>query len=539
MAVHSTIPRTARSGVIARLTRMLLFAVLAAGLTPSVVIAEPPAPVPDAGAAPARDSGVAPAPLRDAGVVPAPAPDAGLAVAAPTTPYVPPASTHLAPRLALPLHPRAGAPVVVIPIDGTIDLGLSAFVERVILEHPDAAAFVLDVNTLGGRVDAAIRIRDALLRTHIPTVAFIDPRAISAGALISLACDVIVMRPDASIGAVTPFAQGGGTGSVKVDEKMISYMRTEMRATAEANGRRGDVAEAMVDPDASVPGVIEAGKLLTLDAERAIELGMADARARDLDGALTVLGLEQARLVQTHENWGEQIARVVTGPTLSGLLLSVGMLALLASFYSRSFGPLTVLGLSALVVFFAGHAVVHLVGWEEAILFAVGLTLLALEVFVIPGFGVAGVAGIACLVTSLVLSMLALPLGVSLELGVVGDAIARVSVSLLAALAVGAILLKVFPRTRTGRALVLGTSLPSGAGYVSATRADDALVGARGEALTALKPSGRVVIGGRRLDARSERAYIDRGDKVVVVRVEGAHLVVRPERAAPAEEERA
>src|SRR5690606_34945001 len=312
-------------------------------------------------------------------------PDAG-AGGGTTTPYTPPKSGATTPRGLSPITPKPGATtVLVVPIEETVELGLAAFLKRAMRDHPDAAAIVLDVDTFGGRVDAAVSMRDALLEAEVPTVAYVHPRAISAGALISLACETVIMGEGASIGAATPYA-GGGTGAPDVDEKMTSYMRTEMRATAESRGRRGDVAEAMVDADVQIEGVIDAGKLLTLDTDRAVDLGIADGQARTMAELLEKLGLERLTVVREQENWGEKIARFLTEPTVSGLLLSIGMLALMMTFYTQNFGLLTLVGVIALGLFFGGHTAVELVGAEELLLLALGLLLLGAELFVIPGF---------------------------------------------------------------------------------------------------------------------------------------------------------
>ncbi|MEZ4286995.1 MAG: hypothetical protein R3A47_02375 [Polyangiales bacterium] len=168
-----------------------------------------------------------------------------------------PAPSQSDPRREIALPTRAK--IVVIGIDETVELGLAAVVRRAVDEARKADALVLDINTLGGRVDAAIQIRDALLRSKTPTIAFIDPRAISAGALIALACDRIFITSGGTIGAATPIQQTGELEGA-VAEKMTSYMRTEMRSTAEARGRRGDIAEAMVDREVAIKGITESGK---------------------------------------------------------------------------------------------------------------------------------------------------------------------------------------------------------------------------------------------------------------------------------------
>ena len=382
---------------------------------------------------------------------------------------------------------------------------------------------MLDVNTLGGRVDAAIQIRDALLEAEPRTIAFIHPRAISAGALISLACDNIIMTEGGTIGAATPI-QGGAGQAEAVGEKMVSYMRAEMRSTAEANGRRGDIAEAMVDREVVIEGVVEEGKLLTLDTDQAIKLGMADAKAANLDEVMAALTLETPDIVEVEVNWGEEIARWLTEPTISGLLLSVGMLGLMIAFYTRTVGAFTIAGFVALALFFGGHAVVHLVGWEEALLFLTGVILVIIEIFFVPGFGVPGVLGLICVITALVLSLIGMPINVSFETGLLAQAMTRVLLSLLGAFVLALVAMRLLSRTAFGRAFVLEDAET---GYLSAPTASD-LVGMEGEALTDLRPAGKIIIDGKRHEATSERQFVARGARVRVIGTDGPALVVRP-----------
>ena len=442
------------------------------------------------------------------------------------TPYHPDPSPHAGgPKRELRVEAPRGAKVVRIPISGTIDLGLAAFIERTLQAHAQAALIVLDINTLGGRVDAAIRIRDALLAHAGRTAAFVDPRAISAGALIALACDVIAMAPGASMGAVTPLSSEGQQ-SEAVEEKMISYMRTELRSTAEAKGRRGDIAEAMVDRDVEIEGVDAAGKLLTLDTDKALALAMADLRADSLAEVLTALGLEQPELLSVQENWAEKIARFLTDPTVSGLLMSLGMLGLLIELYSPGVGLPGAVGVLCLLLFFGGHTVTHLAGLEEILLLVIGLGLLALEIFVIPGFGIAGIAGIVCVGASFVLTLLALPWKVAWNLGLVSDALERVAFSLLATIVLGIVAFRFLPRTRAGRGLVLASATSQGEGYVSAP-VELELVGTDGIATTDLRPGGKAELNGRRIDVLTEGEFIERGSAVRVVQANAGRVVVR------------
>ncbi len=426
--------------------------------------------------------------------------------------------------------------VVRVPIEGTIDLGLVALVDRVLDKGLSApgSVLLLDINTLGGRVDAAIQLRDALLATKHETIAFVHPRAISAGALIALACDVIAFAPGGSMGAATPI-ELGEHGAQPVAEKMVSYFRAEMRSTAEAKGRRGDIAEAMVDAAVEIPGLDPAGKLLTLDTDSALEFGVGDLRAEDVPGVLAALGLRGARVVTMDENWAERLVRFLTDPVVSSLLMSLGTLGILIELYTPGLGLPGLLGVLCLALFFGGHLLVNLAGFEELVLLAIGLALLALEVFVIPGFGAAGVLGILCVFAALVLSTIGLPLSVLLTTGAWVEPLTRVAIALGITLLVMIAIARYLPRTRAFNRLVLSSKLTSNVharGPESFVAADESrFVGQLGVAESDLRPVGVARFGETRVDVISEGGYVAAGTRVRVREVEGGRIVVRAEPA--------
>ncbi|MFY9942865.1 MAG: hypothetical protein WAK57_11880, partial [Desulfobacterales bacterium] len=299
--------------------------------------------------------------------------------------------------------------VYVAPIEGTIDLGLAPFVVRMLTEATDAgaAAVILEINTFGGRVDAAVLIRDALLNAKIRTVAFVNKRAISAGALIGLAAETIVMADGATIGAATPVKMGEpGASPQPVEEKTVSYVRKEFSATAEARKRPPLIAEAMVDADVEIPGVSEKGKLLTLTTDEAITHKVADFRAQTIERLLDQVDLGGAEVRRVSPNWAEDLVRFLTGPIISSLLITIGMLGIILEIRTPGFGVPGGLGIASLALFFWGHWLVQLAGWEELLLLGAGMVLLVLEVFFIPGFGIAGALGIGALLASFSLSLI-------------------------------------------------------------------------------------------------------------------------------------
>jgi membrane-bound serine protease (ClpP class) len=414
--------------------------------------------------------------------------------------------------------------VYVAPVDGIIDLGLAPFIQRVIDEATSAgaAAVILEINTFGGRVDAAVQIRDALLNSRVRTVAFVNRRAISAGALISLAAETIVMSSGGTIGAATP-VQGGGAEAQPVSEKSVSYVRKEFGATAESRKRPVLIAEAMVDTDVAIKGLIEKGKLLTLTTEEALKHKVADLRADTLDDALAKLGLGGAELRRATPNWAENLVRFLTNPVFSSLLITIAMVGIIVELRTPGFGIPGALGVGSLGLFFWGHWLVQLAGWEELMLVAAGVILLALELLVVPGFGIVGILGIIAIVASLVLSST----GPGATTAFIVQAATRVVMSVLVAMLASFVLLRLLPRLPFGRRLILERGLASAEGYASAPESDARLLGRRGRTASALRPAGIAEIDGQRVDVVSEGELLDAGQPIEVIRVDGNRIVVR------------
>ena len=416
-------------------------------------------------------------------------------------------------------------------IEGIIDLGLAPFVQRVLneAEREKASAVILEINTFGGRVDAAVLIRDALLNAQVRTVAFVNRRAISAGALISLAAQNIVMADGATIGAATPVQMGQpGAGAQPVEEKTVSYVRKEFRATAETRKRPPLVAEAMVDADVAIPDVIEKGKLLTLTTEEALKLKVADFNVNSIEDLLKQLELPGAEIRRLSENWAENLVRFLTHPIVSSLLMTVGMLGIILEIRTPGFGIPGALGISSLALFFWGHWLVQLAGWEELMLFGAGLVLLFLELFVIPGFGIAGVAGIGALLAGLSLSMI----GGGASWEYIIRAVSHVVFSLLLALLASLLMLRWLPRLPFGRRLILETGLGTGQMYASAPESDISWLGKQGITISPLRPAGIAEIQDQRIDVVSDGEFIESEAPIIVTRVDGNRIVVRRHRVA-------
>ena len=407
-------------------------------------------------------------------------------------------------------------------VDGEIEPGLAAYLERVLDGAGPGDGVILRVNTFGGRVDSAVRIRDAVLRCKARTLVFVDGRAISAGALISLGADRLYMAPGATIGAATPIQLQGGEMK-PVEAKVVSYFRKEMKATAEAKGRRGDLAEAMVDPTVEIPGLDGKDTTLTLTTPEAVKHGLIDGEAATLDDALKAAGWPIAR-ERVKVTWAEAIARVLSDARVSSLLMTVGLIGILIELWAPGHLLAGAVGALCLLLFFFGHYVVHLAGLGEVIVFVGGVLAVVIEVAFFPGHGAIAALGVLAILGSLAMAIVGrggLPFDVAWAMGAVTRALTMVSGAVLAAAAVMFVVARRLPSTRFGRALVLKDAI---AADVASDRRD--LVGRVGTAATALRPAGVAELDGVRVDVVSDGGFIDAGARVNVVRVEGTRVVV-------------
>jgi membrane-bound serine protease (ClpP class) len=423
--------------------------------------------------------------------------------------------------LALPSLLLAQQPLVLrLDVHGVIENGLAPYIERGVREAKarGAAAILLDIDTPGGRVDAAQRMTDALRSAIVPVVAYVHPRALSAGAMVALAADAIVMAPGGVIGAATP-VDGEGR---KAPEKIVSAMRAEFRALAEARGIDPTIAEGMVDETLDIPGLKPKGRLLTLSSAEAIRVGVASKEVATAEEAVATVGVVAPQIVLLEANWAESLARFLTNPVVAPLLLSVGMIGLIFEIKAGAFGLGFVLSLLSLGAFFGANALVGLAGTEELLVLGAGIVALGVEIFVLPGFGIAGLAGLALIGTSAVMAML----GVAPTGGDLVQALGVLAVAVVVTLIVGVAWLRHLPYSTRFGGLLLRGNLHRDQGFISGpTRSD--LVGQAGVAQTDLRPSGVAVVGTERLDVVTEGEYVAQGAAVVVVRSEGYRHIVR------------
>ena len=417
-----------------------------------------------------------------------------------------------------------------VPVTGEIELGLAPYIQRAVKEAAEvgAAALILDIDTPGGRVDAAEIISDALTDSEVPVYSLVNRRAYSAGALIALSTSRIYMRPASVIGAATPV---DGTGT-KAPEKIVSAMRSQMRALAESNGLEPEVAAAMVDEDIEIDGVVESGKLLTLTTEEAVEIGYAEA-IEDLDALLVELGHEGATVVTLELNWAERLVRFFSSSLVSPFLLSLGFLGLLIEIRTPTFGLAGTMGLISLGLFFGSNMIVGLAGLEDVLIVGAGLVLLGIEAFVVPGFGIFGVAGIVAILAGLYMSLLG-------NIPTMPDftrAAWVLTSSMLLLIGSAWALIRTLPSSsrlaESGIFLLAKTA--SATGYESAEVRSD-LVGKHGTAITDLRPAGTALVGDERIDVVSESEWISAGTPVRILSAEGYRHIVRSVSEQEAEE---
>jgi len=402
----------------------------------------------------------------------------------------------------------AEVPVIVIQIKGEIDAGQASVVHRAMAAAAEkrAQAILMEVDTFGGLVDSAVKIRDMVSDSPIPTICYVRNRAWSAGALIALSHRYIAMAPGASIGAAEP---------IPATEKTIAAIKAEFSATAGKTGRNPRVAEAMVDKSLGLPGYAEPGQILALTDTQAIKVGYADLIAADREAVLAHYGFSGIPVVEYQMEWADRLTGWLSDPAVKSILLTVIFLAVLTEVKTAGSGIAALVGLAAAVLFFAGQWMAGLAGIVEILLFLSGLVLIVVE-FYTPGLGLFGFAGLGCILASLFFT-----------LGGDVRALNILAVSMVGAVAVFLLILKKLPSSKLWSRMVLKDSERTKDGFVSAHDYSH-YVGQQGRTLTLLRPAGIAEINGEHLDVVADGQYVKMGTIVTVISVSGNRIVVRP-----------
>ncbi|WP_243347833.1 NfeD family protein [Parabacteroides sp. FAFU027] len=404
-----------------------------------------------------------------------------------------------------------------------------------------ADAIIIEMNTYGGTVIHADSIRTLILNAPIPTYVFINNNAASAGALIAIACDSIYMRPGANVGAATVVNETGQP----MPDKYQSYMRAIIRSTAEAHGkdtikmnggkvvkwhRNPRIAEAMVDESIVVPGVVDSGKVLTLTAQEAMKLGFCDAIVSNIDEiVIDRLGYDDYDLVVFRPTVWDDVKGFLMNPALQAVLIMLIIGGIYFEMQAPGIGFPTIISLTAAVLYFAPLYIDGVAEYWEIILFVVGCLLLLAEIFIIPGFGIAGVTGI-------ILVFLGLFFGLVNNVDFTFDSApsdesSRAILVIISGLTLG-IALIIYMSSRIGTRGVfskfaLQKTQELQDGYISVPGEYSQLIGKEGVAETILRPSGKIRIDGVQYDAVALTSYLDKGENVRVVKFENAQLYVK------------
>lgn len=390
----------------------------------------------------------------------------------------------------------------------------------------EADLILIHMNTYGGMLESADTIRTALLNADIPVWVFIDNNAASAGALISIACDSIYMSEGASIGAATVVNQTGE----QLPDKYQSYMRSMMRATAEAKGRDPEIAQAMVDDRVRIEGIIDSGQVLTFTTSEAIRHGFCEGSAGSIEEVLEIGGIQEYEIVKHQLTGMDKVINFLISPLISGILIMIILGGIYFELQTPGLGFPSAASVIAALMYFAPLYLEGLAENWEILLFVAGIILLAIEIFALPGFGVPGILGAILIVSGLTLSMVDNigfdPATFRMD-GLLVAFFTVISAAFLSIILSFWIGRKVLTSPQLFGNLALNTTQQVSDGYVSAMSEYTNMLGKEGLANSILRPSGKVEIEGDIYDATAETGYIDAGSRIKVVKYATSQLIVR------------
>ena len=417
--------------------------------------------------------------------------------------------------------------VFTFAIDQDIDPGMNRRVKLAMdqAEALKADVILIEMDTYGGAVTDADEIRTRILESKIPVYVFINKDAASAGALISIACDSIYMAPGASIGAATVV---NGTDGTAAPDKYQSYMRSMMRSTAEATGRNPQIAEAMVDEKLVVPGISDSSSVITFSVAEAIQNGYCEGEYTSTKQILAAQGLQSAEIIAYEEKTVDTIISFFLSPAVSGILILLIIGGIYFELQTPGVGFPLAVALIAALLYFVPYYLNGLAENWEILAFVVGIILLAVEFFVIPGFGVFGVAGIVMTLGGLVLGMLPNQ-AFDFELVPASQLFGALLTVILAALAAVGMVFWLTPKVNEWGAfkhLTLASTQDRAQGFTSSTYSED-MLGKTGTVHSRLRPSGKVEIAGEIYDAYSRGEFLEKGESIEVISTEGTSLRVK------------
>lgn len=416
--------------------------------------------------------------------------------------------------------------VLVMEIKAEIDPRMSRYVKLALdyAAESKSEIIIVDMDTFGGALNDAKEIVDLIMDVKIPVWVFVNSDAASAGALISIACDSIYMAPGATIGAATVVDGSGGAAP----DKYQSYMRSIMRSTAEENGRDPRIAEGMVDENVVIDSVKQAGKVITFTTSEAIDNGYCEGKVESIEEILKLNKIESYTLETFTLGTTEKIIAIFLNPFISGILILVIIGGIYFELQTPGVGFPLIAAITALVLYLVPYYLNGLADYWEIIALFVGVLLVLAEVFVIPGFGIAGISGIALTVVSLVLIMLNNDF-FNFEFVPLGDIIVA-TFTTVGALAGGLVLLffggAKLAETKAFKRIALMDTQDSSSGYTVNSFSQN-LINKKGKAQTILRPSGKVLIEGQIYDAFTRGDFIEKDSAIEVIGTEGVTLKVK------------
>ena len=398
----------------------------------------------------------------------------------------------------------------------------ASYIKKAIKKAGDegASLIILELDTPGGLLSSALSIKNYIIESDIPVVAYINKNALSAGALISLSCEAIYMSDGSIIGAATPVYMKGNEIE-KAGEKEISAMRAAMRSSAERSKKNVRIAEAMVDETIILSkrndGIdLDDKTLLTLSVEEALKVNIADGKANSIIDIIKLRNLsENSTIKNLEEEKYDYILRFLINPAVLSALISIGIIGVYIELKTPGFGIGGVISIIAFSIFFFAQVFVGESGFLAPAIFFLGIVLLAIEIFVIPGFGITGILGILGIVA-----------GIFMSFGInnIAQAVLVVFVSLIADIILIIILARFILKSKGFKNIVaLETDT---AGYHSSVSYDN-LLGCEGITDTFLRPSGNIIINDKKYDAITEGEFINKGAKIKVILVEGNKIVIK------------
>ncbi|MDO5028489.1 MAG: NfeD family protein [Bacillota bacterium] len=398
--------------------------------------------------------------------------------------------------------------VYVLPLKEEITQASARYVDLAIKEAEDLGAshLIVDLDTYGGLVDGAEKIKNSLLDTKLDTTCYINSKAESAGVLIAISCDNIYMSPRGTIGSAE---------TIPNTEKVLSMWKSLLRNTAQVQGRDPDVVEAMADAEMEIPDLVEKGKLLNLTAQEAEVIKISDGTVANIDDLIKDLGIATYKKAEANEDWATKLAKAISQQWVSSILIVLAFVGLIVELLMPGFGIPGAISLVSFVLFFGGNLMVGNASWISLIFFVVGVILIAIELF-IPGFGLPGIAGIVLSIIGLATSMANLQ-----------QALSSIIIAIVIAVLVVYIIFKFGLNSRTFSNITLTTSIKGNSGSDHQEEGREVKLGDRGKTLTMLRPYGFVQINGIKFDASSESTFIDKDQEVEVVKLHGNTIIVK------------